>query len=120
MDKLKNGDIVYGKVTGIEKYGIFLSLDNNMSGLIHISEISNSFVKNVNDYVNFGETIKAEVIAVDETTEKIKLSIKNIDYRVEKAFSGKIKETGTGFGILEKKLGDWISEYKWQYWHKKL
>ena len=112
MGKIKNGDIVYGKVTGIEKYGIFLSLDNNMSGLIHISEISNSYVKNVKDYVNFGETIKAKVIAIDETSEKIKLSIKDVDYRVEKAFSTKIKETETGFENLGKKLDDWISAYK--------
>ena len=63
MDKIKIGDVVFGKVTGIEKYGIFLSLDDNINGLIHISEISNSFVKNVEDYASIGETIKAKVIA---------------------------------------------------------
>ena len=112
MAKIKIGDIVYGKVTGIEKYGIFLSLDNNMSGLIHISEISKSYVKNVNDYVDFGETIKAEVIGIDDEAEKIKLSIKDIDYRLEKSFSGKIKETGEGFSKLGKQLDEWISNYQ--------
>ena len=76
MDKIKIGDVVFGKVTGIEKYGIFLSLDDNINGLIHISEISNSFVKNVEDYASIGETIKAKVIAIDHNYEKLKLSIK--------------------------------------------
>ena len=111
MDKIKIGDIVFGKVTGIEKYGIFLSLDDNINGLIHISEISNSFVKNVNDYANIGETIKAKVIATDNNYEKLKLRIKDIDYRSQKKFSGKIKETGGGFSILENSLDEWISGY---------
>ena len=50
----KKGNIVTGCVTGIEKYGIFVSLDNYYSGLVHISEISDSFVRNINDYVNIG------------------------------------------------------------------
>ena len=113
MDKIKIGDIVFGKVTGIEKYGIFLSLDDNINGLIHISEISKSFVKNVNDYAQIGETIKAKVIAVDENYEKLKLSIKDIDYRSNKKFSGKIKETGSGFNILKDNLAKWVKEYKY-------
>ena len=40
MDNYKIGDIVEGTVTGIERYGIFLSFNNNKTGLIHISEIS--------------------------------------------------------------------------------
>lgn len=111
MDKIKIGDIVFGKVTGIEKYGIFLSLDDNINGLIHISEISNSFVKNVGDYASIRETIKAKVIAIDHNYEKLKLSIKDIDYRSQKKFSGKIKETGSGFGILKESLEQWISDY---------
>lgn len=111
MDKIKIGDIVFGKVTGIEKYGIFLSLDDNINGLIHISEISNSFVKNVEDYAKIGETIKAKVIAIDHNYEKLKLSIKDIDYRSSKKFSGKIKETGGGFSILADNLDKWISDY---------
>ena len=46
MNQYKKGEIVTGCVTGIEKYGIFVSLDDYYSGLIHISEISSFFVKN--------------------------------------------------------------------------
>lgn len=111
MDKIKIGDIVFGKVTGIEKYGIFLSLNDNINGLIHISEVSNSFVKNINDYAKIGETIKAKVIAIDHNYEKLKLSIKDIDYRSQKRFSGKIKETSNGFSDLKENLDKWIDNY---------
>ena len=58
-NKYAIGKIVTGKVTGIEKYGIFVNLDDYYSGLVHISEISDSFVRNIDDYVNIGEYIKA-------------------------------------------------------------
>ena len=107
MDKIKIGDIVFGKVTGIEKYGIFLSLDDNINGLIHISEISNSFVKNVNDYANIGETIKAKVIAIDHNYEKLKLSIKELQ-GTSNGRKNSIIETNSGFNELEKQLDIWI------------
>ena len=46
----KIGDIVQGCVTGIEKYGVFVNLDEYYTGLIHISEVSDLYVRNVNDY----------------------------------------------------------------------
>jgi len=108
MTKYKKGEIVTGCVTGIEKYGIFVGLDEYYSGLIHISEISNFFVKSVGDYVNVGETIKAKVIECDDDTFHIKLSIKDIDYRFTRKKRTKIKETKTGFSTLKVKLEEWI------------
>ena len=64
MTKYKKGDIVTGCVTGIEKYGVFVNLDEFYTGLIHISEISDLYVRNVNDYVEVGQTIKCKVIDV--------------------------------------------------------
>ena len=75
------GDVVTGCVTGIERYGIFVNLDNYYSGLVHISEISNSFVKNINDYVNVGENIRVKVLDVDKQQCHLKLSIKNLEYK---------------------------------------
>lgn len=109
MTKYKKGEIITGCVTGIEKYGIFVGLDEYYSGLIHISEISNFFVKNVGDYVNIGETIKAKVIECDDDTFHIKLSIKDIDYRFTKKKRTKIRETKTGFSTLKSKLEQWIA-----------
>lgn len=109
MTRYKKGEIVIGRVTGIEKYGIFVSLDDYSSGLIHISEISDSFVRNPADYVNMGENIKAVVIG-DEDSFHIKLSIKDIDYRFTKENKRKITETAHGFSTLGMMLPKWIEE----------
>ena len=111
MTKYKKGDIVTGCVTGVEKYGIFVSLDDYNSGLIHISEISESFVRNPLDYVRVGETINAVVIEdEDEDSFQVKLSIKNLDYRFNKKRKQKIIETKAGFATLESQLNNWIKE----------
>lgn len=111
MGQYKVGKIVKGNITGIEKYGIFVSLDNFYSGLIHISEISNDFVKDPSYYGEVGETIYVKVIEVDEKTNHVKLSIKDIDYRInKKQTKSKIKETGSGFIILKDNLDRWISK----------
>ena len=108
IKKYKKGNIVTGCVTGIEKYGIFVSLDNYYSGLVHISEISDSFVRNINDYVNIGETINVKILDVNENDFHLKLSIKNIDYRINKKKKSNIIEVGSGFNCLKNSLDDWI------------
>ena len=112
MSKYEKGKIVTGCVTGIEKYGIFVWLDEYYSGLIHISEISNSFVKNINDYVNVGETIRVKVVESDDEACQVKLSIKDIDYRIGKRKRTKIEETEHGFLPLQEHLEEWIQEKK--------
>ena len=113
MNQYKKGEIVTGCVTGIEKYGIFVSLDDYYSGLIHISEISDLFVRNPSDYVYVGETIKAVVIDdSDSESFHLKLSIKNIDYRINKRRKNKIIETTCGFDTLKQHLPVWISNSK--------
>lgn len=113
MNRYKKGEVVTGCVTGIEKYGIFVSLDDYYSGLIHISEISDFFVKNPADYVYVGETIKAVVIDDNELDSfHVKLSIKNIDYKFSKRKKKKILETPNGFNTLKNQLPVWISHKK--------
>ncbi len=109
MEKYKKDEVVLGLVTGIEQYGIFVSLDEYYSGLIHISEISDDYVRDINNYVNIGETIKARVIESDDDCFHVKLSIKNLDYRIYRNKS-KIAETGSGFEVLKEHLPIWINE----------
>ena len=110
MTSYKIGNIVNGVVTGIEKYGIFVKLDNTTNGLIHISQISESFVKDTNDFVNIGDKIRA-LILEDKNTESnhVKLSIKNVDYQISNHKNQKIIETKKGFSTLKKNLPVWIS-----------
>ena len=110
MSKYECGKIVTGCVTGVENYGIFVSLDDYYSGLVHISEISTRFVKDINDYVNIGETIRVKIVDKDDETCHLKLSIKDIDYRVNSKRRNKIVETEKGFETLSIKLEDWIEE----------
>ena len=111
MGQYKVGKIVKGNITGVEKYGIFVSLDNFYSGLIHISEISNDFVRDPSYFGEVGETIYVKVIEVDEKTNHVKLSIKDIDYRInKKPTKSKIKETGSGFEILSNNLDSWVAK----------
>ncbi len=111
MTKYKKGKIIRGTVTGIESYGVFVSCDEYYSGLIHISEISHGFVKNVSDYVNIGDVINVEILEVDESLGQLKLSIKNIDYRKSNATRRrKIIETSLGFSTLAYHLPIWVEE----------
>lgn len=112
MGKYNKNDIVTGIVTGIERYGIFVQLDNFYSGLIHISEISDDFVRNTNNYVTIGEKIKAKVIETCDNSGQVKLSIKNLDYHLVNVEDAKIEETGSGFKVLKDNLQGWIDDYK--------
>lgn len=111
MSKFKKGKIIRGTITGIESYGAFVSCDDYYSGLIHISEISHGFVKDINDFVNIGDIIFAEILDVDEELGQLKLSIKNIEYKKNHIVKRKrIKETSLGFRTLEYHLPFWIDE----------
>ena len=69
------GSIVEGKVSGITKFGAFVSLPENKSGLVHISEIAYSYVNDVNEHLKVGDQVKVKVIGIDDAG-RINLSIK--------------------------------------------
>ncbi len=69
------GTITEGKVTGITKFGAFVSLPEGKSGLVHISEIAYSYVNDVKDHLKEGQEVKVKVIGIDENG-RINLSIK--------------------------------------------
>jgi len=69
------GSVLEGKVTGITKFGAFISLPENRSGLCHISEIAYTYVNDVKDYLQEGQMVKVKVIGIDDSG-RINLSIK--------------------------------------------
>ena len=108
MEDIEVGNVVEGIVTGIEKYGIFVKLNENYCGLIHISQVIDGYVKNIDDFAKVGERIFVEIISVDDQSNKCILSIKNINYR--KDGNESIKESIRGFSPLKHHLPIWIAE----------
>ncbi len=70
------GSIMEGKVQGITKFGAFIELPGGVVGLVHISEIADTYVKDVKDYIKEGENVKVKVLNV--AGKKIGLSIKQV------------------------------------------
>lgn len=114
--RVKTGDIIDVTITGIQPYGAFASLPDHTSGLIHISEISDKFVRSVENFVHVGENIRVKVIDIDEVHHQAKLSLKAIHTsskrKYKRAYKNqreKIQETPLGFTPLKEKLPEWIA-----------
>ena len=88
------GDIVEGKVTDIMNYGAFIKLNEEKSGLVHISEVSKDYVEDINTVLKAGDIVKVKVLSIDEKG-KIALSIKKAiprTYDNKKTFSNRKEE----------------------------
>lgn len=115
--KYRTGMAVEGKITGIQPYGAFVSLDHNVSGLIHISEISDGYVKDITSFVQPGETVRVKIIDYDPRTRQAKLSLKALhrtharnrrkQYVHTKATLPPMK---IGFSSIAASLDGWIEE----------
>lgn len=81
--KPEKGSIYEGKITSITNFGAFVSLPDGPDGLVHISEVSNGFVKDINELFAVGQTVKVKVISIAENG-KIALSIKQAQPKEEK------------------------------------
>lgn len=110
MSKYKQGDIVKAKVIAIEKYGVFASLDEEYSGLIHISEITDQFVKDITDFFEIGDIVNVKILLIPEEHNQLKLSTKAVNYNFQIKKKKKIKETVFGFYLLKTALPGWIEE----------
>ena len=111
------GDVIDVTITGVQPYGAFASLPDKSSGLIHISEISDKFVRDVENFVHVGEVIRVKVIDIDNETHQAKLSLKAMQTlkkrRYKRAYKSQrelIVETPSGFNSLKEKLPEWIKQ----------
>lgn len=76
--ELSVGAVLEGKITGITKFGAFVSLEGGKSGLVHISEVANAYVNDVHDHVQLGQMVKVRVLSIGDDG-KINLSIKRAE-----------------------------------------
>lgn len=118
--KYEPGEKLTGTVTGIQPYGAFVALDEETQGLVHISEITYGFVKDINEFLKIGQEVKVEVLEVDEAAGKISLSIRALlesppttqrDEGPRQPLQDRIDEGDSeGFNSLKEKLQDWINQ----------
>ena len=102
---MNKNDRIQCKITGIQPYGVFVEHED-YQGLIHISEVSDRFVKDIDKLFSVGDMIYASVLEVDEANKKLQLSYKKAQFinpRVSKQVDIKI-----GFRSIEKKLPEWV------------
>lgn len=75
---LEIGEILEGKVTGLTAFGAFVSLPDGKSGMVHISEVSTSFVKDIKEFLKVGQSVKVKVVGISPEG-KISLSIRKAE-----------------------------------------
>ncbi|TDL73965.1 general stress protein 13 [Rhodococcus qingshengii] len=123
-EKIETGSVVTGKVTGIQPYGAFIALDENTQGLVHISEITHGYVKDINEHLKVGDEVNVKVLSIDENAGKIGLSIRATEEApVQQAVAKPKKprkrqaaaivpevEGQQGFNTLKDKLQEWIDQ----------
>ena len=76
FEDLIEGQVLTGTVRNVTDFGAFVDVGVKHDGLVHISEMSNSFVKNPSDIVSVGDIVKVKVIGIDKDRQKVKLSMK--------------------------------------------
>lgn len=113
LNALKVGDTVTGTVAAVLGFGVFISLENGVEGLAHISELSWEKVEDPNSLYKVGDELKAKVISIDATSGRANLSVKQLqkdpftekagDIQPEDVIKGKItKITQNGVNVLLK------------------
>ncbi len=97
------GSIVEGKVIKITPFGAIVSLNENGQGLVHISQISNSFVQDINDHLKVDDPVKVKVMSIDPETKRISLSIRAALPKPERTDRGEKPQRSSNFKPREQK-----------------
>jgi len=100
IDKYQVGDVVEGEATGVVEFGIFIKLEENLEGLVHISEIDWGLVEDPNTFVKIGEKVKVKVIDIKDG--KVSLSIKALKENPWEAAAKKFKKNDEVSGVVIK------------------
>ncbi|KGP72055.1 S1 domain-containing post-transcriptional regulator GSP13 [Pontibacillus yanchengensis] len=127
MAKFEEGQVIDGKVTGIQPYGAFVALDEEVQGLVHISEVTHGYVKDINEHLTVGDEVKVKILNIDEQKGKYSLSIRATqDAPQQQPKQRKQKpqqqqqnhqvqsqdDAPAGFNTLKDKLDEWIDQSK--------
>lgn len=109
------GQIIEGKVTNIMNYGVFVKIDDETIGLVHISEVSRDYVENINTILKTGDDVKVKILSINENG-KIALSIKKALPLSEKNYNNEQKKSKSNNMMLvedtpESRLDNMLSKF---------
>ena len=125
------GSIVEGKVIKIKPFGAIVSLPNGSQGLVHISQVANGFVQDINDHVKIDDVVKVKILSIDTESNKIALSMrealppapkpqnrapreggykKNYENRSQRDFSDKTSTEQSPTDCFEDKMKEWLKQ----------
>ena len=113
--KYQIGDLVIGKIISVKPYALFLSFGDDINGLLHISELSDSYIRDIERYGSVGDEIKVKVISIDETNGFLRVSYKKVpelerySTHVNEARIY-LEESERDFSELQKRLPIWVEE----------
>ena len=105
----KMGDVIKGKVARVAGYGAFIELENEIDGLVHISQVSEERIEKIKDHLNEGDEVSARVIKIDKEERRIGLSIKAANYD-EDALAKEVAAYDEVGEDLTTSLGDLLDE----------
>jgi uncharacterized protein len=108
---LKEGMALEGVVTNVTKFGAFVDIGVHQDGLVHISELSNSYVKDPGDVIKVGQIVKVRVLNADPKTKRIALSMKTPGARPQ-GQSGKSRPATKPEPTMEQKLAALAERWK--------
>lgn len=120
-DNIEKGQVIQGKVTGIQPYGAFVALNDSVQGLVHISEVTHGYVKDINEYLSISDEVTVKVLDINEESNKISLSIRATEEAPKKekkqpapkSTKSNTQDTNAaGFNTLKDKLEEWIDQSK--------
>ena len=113
MNNYEINEIVEGTIREIRPYGALITFPDDRSGLLHIKQISDAFISNINTYLQVNAQIKVRIIEIDKLNGFLKLSLKSVPNNERVQFDRSKRETTinpsqTDFSALEKALPEWI------------
>ena len=112
--KYQVGQLVIGKVYNVKPYALFMSFEDGVTGLLHISEISDSFIRDIEKYGSVGDEIKVKILSIDKDNGFLRVSYKQVPQ--EEMYSSHTNQrrmpttSEDEFLPLKEKLDSWIKE----------
>ncbi|MEF9983177.1 MAG: S1 RNA-binding domain-containing protein [Oscillospiraceae bacterium] len=108
MQQIAVGNILEGKVTGITKFGAFVDLGDGKTGMVHISEVASTYVKEITDHIQDGQMVKIKVLSISDDG-KISLSIKKAQEINRRDNQNSSHAPRVDFGLSPKRSNDNMS-----------